>query len=91
MYNIKKLRGKKGMSQSELANALGVTRAYVIVIEKDETKKLTPKMEKKVCDFFGLTLCELYGLDNLKHFPKTKQELSNLIELLQGEYDKWDS
>lgn len=89
MKNVKKLRGKKGMSQLQLAEALGVTRASIVRLESDEIRNASTQMEKKLCEFFNVSIYELYGTDMLLYKPETKEELKTLIEQLTEEYEEW--
>lgn len=58
--NIARLRAERGMSQSDLAEALDVSRQSV---SKWETNASTPDLEKlvKLSELFGVTLDELVG------------------------------
>lgn len=90
MKNVRKLRGKKGLSQLQLAKELNVTRASIIRLESDEVRKASPQMEKKLCEFFGVSVYALYGTDILLYKPQTKEELKTLIDQLNEEYEEWD-
>jgi len=56
--NLKYLRKKKGLTQQQFADALGIKRASVGAYEEDRAE---PKYEllKKIADFYGLTMDEL--------------------------------
>lgn len=90
MVNLKRFRGIKGISQSDLAKELGISRTALINLEKDP--KIIPSNSTihKMCDFFEVSRTELLGLNNIRFLPKTKEELKFLIEQLQGVYEKWD-
>ena len=90
MENIQKLRGKMGLSQEELAQKMGLCRGSIVKLESKKCKSTSAKTEKNLCDFFGVTPCQLYGVDNLRHSPSTKEELAELISLLQEKLEKWD-
>ena len=67
--NLRKLRVNKGISQQQLATALGVTQQSV---NKYENHKVEPDiyMLTKMADFFGTTLDYLVG------YEKTHQDAS---------------
>lgn len=56
---LKVLRVKKGMSQAELAKALGTTQ---MTVSSWETGKATPRppMMQKVADYFGVSKDDLF-------------------------------
>ena len=87
MKNIKLLRATRGMSQKDLAEQMGISRNSVINMEKDTQRSVTPKAAKKLCEIFGCSICQLYGLDNIRHLPETKEEAERLIRLIQKEYE----
>ena len=90
MVNLKKLRGIKGISQSDLAKELGISRTAVINLENDP--KIIPSNSTifKMCNFFGVSKTELLGLNNIRFFPETKEGLKKLICQLEEVYEKWD-
>ncbi len=79
MYSIKKMRGMAGITQQQLANHLGCTKAYISYLESSKTKTVPPKELKKMADLFGCTVIELYGMDILKYRPQTYLETKQLI------------
>lgn len=91
MQNLKKLRGKMGISQAELAKEIGISRVSINYLECGITTTSNKKTEKKLCDFFNVTPCELYGIDNLRYFPNDKEDMEKLIKTLEEEKNKrWE-
>lgn len=90
MDNIKKFRGEIGMTQKDLAEAIDVTRSLVISLEKDSCHSTSRATTKKLCDLFKVSPCKLYGIDNLRYKPESKQDLEELISVLTEELKKWD-
>lgn len=90
MKNLRKFRGEKGLSQSQLAEKVGVTRALIVYLEKDNTHSTSHETTLKICEVFETNPCDLYGLDNLRYYPENKEQMKNLIEALKEEYEKWD-
>lgn len=58
---VKKLRKQKGMSQSQLAKALGVTKGSVSLWERGRVP--TDEMQQHLCDYFAVSFGELWGLE----------------------------
>ena len=56
---IRELRAKRGMTQQELADAIGVTRQTVIAIEQD---KYSPSLETafRIAMVFGVPLEKVF-------------------------------
>ena len=90
MENIKKFRGELGMTQKDLAERINVTRSLVISLEKDSCHSTSKKTTDKLCELFKVSPCKLYGVDNLKYKPESKQDLEYLISVLTEELMKWD-
>lgn len=59
---IKELRTKKGLSQAQLANELGISNQIISFYEND---KREPKIEmwQKLADFFGVSVPYLQGIE----------------------------
>ena len=51
---IKKLREEFGLSQSELAQRLGVHKQMISDVERGKQKRFNPQVEKKLMELFGL-------------------------------------
>ena len=65
---VKKLRKQKGMSQSQLAKALGVTKEAVSLWERGRVP--TDEMQQHLCDYFGVSFGELWGLEKGQEMPE---------------------
>ena len=59
---VKKERQKKGYSQEDFADIVGVHRTYIGMIERAE-KNITLKNIKKISDALGLSLSKLFEFD----------------------------
>lgn len=61
-YWLKKLRGKKHISQQNVADMLNMSQQYYALIENGERqKKLSIELAQKLADVFGVTfeyICE---------------------------------
>ena len=79
MYSIKKMRGIAGVTQQELANYLGCSKAYISYLESNKITTIPEEELKKIADLFGCTIIELYGIDILKYRPQTYLETKQLI------------
>lgn len=90
MRNLKRLRGECGLSQLQLAEKIGCTRALIVLLEKEESRSTSEKTTQKLCEVLNTTPCLLYGIDNLKYQPQSKKEIDYLIEELKEERKKWD-
>ncbi|BCD62247.1 hypothetical protein NitYY0826_C1123 [Nitratiruptor sp. YY08-26] len=51
---IKKIRQELGLSQSELAQKLGIHKQMVSDVERGKQKSFNPQIEKKLISFFSL-------------------------------------
>lgn len=82
--NIKTLRSKKGLSQAEVAEGIGVT---LVAYQNYEREQRRPKKEiiPRIANFFGVDIEELYKENSELKTPKTFAEsikVGRLIELL---------
>lgn len=59
-YRIKEIRERKGMSQSELCERSGITRATIWKLETGEDEVTTSKTLVKIADALGVTIGELF-------------------------------
>ncbi len=88
--NLKYLRKKKGMTQQQFADALGIKRSLVGAYEEDRAE---PKYDllKKIADFYEFTIDEFINETiNDKWKPKTKAQGANL-RVLSISVDKDDN
>lgn len=88
--NLKYLRKKKGMTQQQFADALGIKRSLVGAYEEDRAE---PKYDllKKIAEFYEFTIDEFINETiNDKWKPKTKAQGANL-RVLSISVDKDDN
>lgn len=82
MRNLRKIRAERRLLQEEVANAIGISRQQYVTYEKTLYTKLNEDKEEKLCEFFGISVIELYGEDNFIHKPNTDEERIYMIKLL---------
>ena len=82
MISIKKYRGLRAMNQVQLAEALGVSRQYLCALESKKMK-VPVNQVKKIAAVLQISPVELYGLENFKIKPETREEKEFLIKALQ--------
>ena len=90
MNNIKKFRGEIGLTQNGLAKEIGVTRALVVSLEKENCHSTSKSTTDALCELFKVSPCKLYGIDNFKYLPQSKEDCEYLISILNEELKKWD-
>jgi putative transcriptional regulator len=61
--DVKDLRGRLGISQAELGEALSVSRQTVIAIERGRYDPSLP-LAIKIARYFGLTVEEVFHVDD---------------------------
>lgn len=59
-YRIKEIREQKGISQSELSDKSGVTRATIWKLETGEDEVTTSKTLLKIAEALGVTVGDLF-------------------------------
>ncbi len=59
-YKVRELRKKKRMSQAELAEKSGVSRATIIAIEKDDNKIVSSATLVKLATALGTTVERIF-------------------------------
>lgn len=79
--NLAKIRGKHGLTQTQLAEALGVTKQGVCF---NETGKLSIGLAKKASEYLKEDIFELLGTDVLVIVPETKAQKDYLINLIKN-------
>lgn len=84
MNNLKKLRGELGITQTELAKELGVTKATIINSEKNLTKKMAYKISEK----YNVNVFDLLGVDILKVYPYNEEDKKKVLEILCADLEK---
>ena len=78
--NLAKFRGKHGLTQEQLGEKLGISKAGVSHLEKNN---LCPKTAKKIAQIFDENVFALLGTDVLKEIPKTEEDKKALIETIE--------
>lgn len=84
---IKQLREGKDWGQKELAAKLGVAQSTVATWESGENE-IGPSNRKKICELFGITPNELYGITP-PVFSKPDQRLIPVFEASCGKFIDW--
>ena len=79
--NLAKIRGKHQLTQTQLAEALGVTKQGVCF---NETGKLSLGLAKKASEYLHEDLFELLGTDVLVAVPETEAQKEYLINLIKN-------
>lgn len=74
-YNIKFLRKKNRMTQSELARQLGVRQTTVSEWEKGRSEPDSVSLLKKICQIFNVTFDQI--LDDYINSPKTTKNITS--------------
>ena len=83
---IKKYRMLRCMSQTDLANAIGVSRQYYNTIE-NSARVTNSKFVEKIAKVLKVSPIMLYGYSIFKVFPQEKEEIEFLIDLLKSELE----
>lgn len=78
--NLAKIRGKHGLTQTQLAKALGVTKQGICF---NETGKLSIGLARKVSEYLGEDIFELLGSDVLVIVPETETQRDYLVNLIK--------
>ena len=79
--NLAKIRGKHGLTQTELAKAIGVTKQCVCF---SESRKLSIGLAKKVAEHLNEDVFELLGTDVFVIDPETEAQKNYLINLIKN-------
>ena len=77
--NIRHIRMTHGVSQTELGEALGITKQALSLSENGHVSK---KIAQRIADYFNVSVLEVMGLDAFECAPKTEEERQYLITLL---------
>jgi len=87
MTSIKDLRYERGITQEQLAKAVGVSRQTIISIEGGGDISASSDAIKSACRFFGVSPFDVLEAKScLKYQPKTKDEAKKLISSIKKEY-----
>lgn len=79
--NLAKIRGKHQLTQTQLAEALGVTKQGVCF---NETGKLSIGLAQKAAEYLHEDIFELLGTDVFVVVPKTEAQKEYLINLIKS-------
>ena len=79
--NLAKIRGKHGLTQTQLAEALGVTKQGVCF---NEIGKLSIGLARKASEYLGEDIFELLGSDVLVVLPETETQRDYLVNLIKN-------
>jgi len=90
---LKELRKQKGLTQQELGDILGVTKASICCYEK-ETRTPNMAVILELIEYFGVTADYLIGTDvfttvknnSKKSYVVTKEEIEFILELRKDKY-----
>lgn len=93
MFILKLLRQKKNISQTNLANAIGVSLRTIQLYEKKDAN-IPKKNLDKIANFFNLSISELYASEvnevdvvyKKLTKSKTKEQLHKITKLGPGKY-----
>ncbi|MBI4708208.1 MAG: helix-turn-helix domain-containing protein [Candidatus Omnitrophica bacterium] len=85
---IKQLREEKNWSQKELALKLGLKRPSAISAWETELNGPNPTQRQKLCDIFGISLNELYGITP-PVYVKPDQRLIPVFDASCGKFIDW--
>ena len=77
--NIRVIRKEKGLTQTELADALGMTKQAICYLENGQVSRLTAE---RIASYLGVSVIRLMGLDTFKFVPTTPEEKLYLINLI---------
>lgn len=70
---IKRIRISKGITQAELADALGTTKATISRYESDK-RELRSAQAQNIADFLGVSVFELYGVPSQQQIILERQQ-----------------
>lgn len=88
MRNLRELRAKKGVTQKEVAEAIGISRYTLIKLEKGGEG--LPSTVKALADYYGVSplyLCELKDIIRKEYLPSTSAETVELCKLVSNYAD----
>lgn len=86
--HIKNLYESKGWNQKEFATKLGIAQSTVATWESGKNE-IGPKNRKRICELFGITPNELYGITS-SSFIKPDQRLIPIFDASCGKFIDWN-
>lgn len=81
MNNLKKVRGIYGLTQQELADLVGVSRATIF---NSENGKIEPKLAIAVSSALKCNVFDVLGEDVFSIQPMTKDDFDSIYKTLKG-------
>lgn len=81
MNNLAKIRGEHRISQTELAEKIGVTKQGLCFNEKT---KCSIQVALKAAEILGENVFDILGTDALVLEPKTEKDKEVLIKIIKG-------
>lgn len=86
---IKQIRISKGITQTELADAIGTTKVAISRYELNK-RELRFEQVQNIANFLGVSVFELYGLSDEKErqLEKLRATIANMREVLRHESEK---
>lgn len=79
--NLAKFRGKHGLTQEQLGEKIGISKAGVSHLEKN---KICPETARKCADILGENSFAILGADALKAIPRSDEDKRILIETINN-------
>lgn len=81
MNNLAKIRGKHQITQTELAEKIGVTKQGLCFNEKG---KCSVAVAEKAAEALNENIFEILGADSFVILPKTDEDKTILINIIRG-------
>ena len=81
---LKQLREDRGLTQTELADKLGVTLKTISNYETKGTRPRTQDMYKKIAEFFNVDINFLLTVEDNFVLDSGKKDAENLVDNLSG-------
>ena len=79
---LRELRERRGETQREVADAVGVSRYMIIRLERDQFKRSTSTtVIARLADYFGVSVDEMLGVSPDDHVPDVESMLRRAARL----------
>ena len=79
--NLARYRGKHNLTQEQLGEQLGISKAGVCHLEKNN---IASRTAKKCAEILGENVFDVMGSDVLKIVPKTEEDKEILINVIRN-------
>lgn len=86
--HLKNLRMERGLTQQDVADAIGVTKATISKYEKGQ-RRINVDVLEKLADFFRVE--PIYILTGKTNADWEKQSIKNVEDAMQDERSYWES